>query len=102
REPPGEILSEAKDPEEQTMRARREDWWTWSGSNRRPLPCHGSALPAAPQAHSWTQSIVSDPGKIVKRKKMSRVKLKRVSILNKAWNFFSKAWNFLHSFASSD
>src|SRR5581483_1866839 len=21
------------------------------GSNRRPLPCHGSALPAAPQAH---------------------------------------------------
>ena len=27
-------------------------WWTWSGSNRRPLPCHGSALPAAPQAHS--------------------------------------------------
>src|SRR6202035_1098492 len=29
-----------------------EGWWTWSGSNRRPLPCHGSALPAAPQAHS--------------------------------------------------
>src|SRR4051812_32317861 len=28
-----------------------KDWWTWSGSNRRPLPCHGSALPAAPQAH---------------------------------------------------
>ena len=25
-------------------------WWTWPGSNRRPLPCHGSALPAAPQA----------------------------------------------------
>src|SRR5205085_6527605 len=31
--------------------AFRENWWTWSGSNRRPLPCHGSALPAAPQAH---------------------------------------------------
>src|ERR1700733_12534336 len=29
-----------------------EIWWTWSGSNRRPLPCHGSALPAAPQAHN--------------------------------------------------
>src|SRR2546423_15344898 len=28
-----------------------EVWWTWSGSNRRPLPCHGSALPTAPQAH---------------------------------------------------
>ena len=27
------------------------NWWTWSGSNRRPLPCHGSALPTAPQAH---------------------------------------------------
>src|SRR5580698_7974014 len=26
------------------------DWWTWTGSNRRPLPCHGSALPTAPQA----------------------------------------------------
>ena len=26
-------------------------WWTWSGSNRRPLPCQGSARPAAPQAH---------------------------------------------------
>src|SRR5438067_5169214 len=33
-----------------------KDWWTWSGSNRRPLPCHGSALPAAPQAHSGTKS----------------------------------------------
>src|SRR5690349_10524362 len=32
------------------QRTRRK-WWTWSGSNRRPLPCHGSALPAAPQAH---------------------------------------------------
>ena len=28
-----------------------EIWWTWPGSNRRPLPCHGSALPTAPQAH---------------------------------------------------
>jgi hypothetical protein len=28
------------------------DWWTWTGSNRRPLPCHGSALPTAPQAQS--------------------------------------------------
>ena len=28
-----------------------ELWWTWTGSNRRPLPCHGSALPTAPQAH---------------------------------------------------
>jgi hypothetical protein len=33
-------------------------WWTWSGSNRRPLPCHGSALPAAPQAH-WYHSILA-------------------------------------------
>jgi hypothetical protein len=23
-----------------------KDWWTWSGSNRRPLPCHGVAIPA--------------------------------------------------------
>ncbi len=33
----------------------RNCWWTWSGSNRRPLPCHGSALPAAPQAHGKTE-----------------------------------------------
>src|SRR5207248_3964346 len=33
-------------------KASRRNWWTWSGSNRRPLPCHGSALPAAPQAHN--------------------------------------------------
>ena len=31
------------------------NWWTWSGSNRRPLPCHGSALPTAPQAH-WNRN----------------------------------------------
>src|SRR5437763_4100470 len=33
-----------------SMPRRLKNWWTWSGSNRRPLPCHGSALPAAPQA----------------------------------------------------
>jgi hypothetical protein len=22
----------------------RAYWWTWSGSNRRPLPCHGTAV----------------------------------------------------------
>src|ERR1700686_766671 len=33
--------------------SERKIWWTWSGSNRRPLPCHGSALPAAPQAHCF-------------------------------------------------
>ena len=27
-------------------------WWTWRDSNPRPLPCHGSALPTAPQARS--------------------------------------------------
>src|SRR5689334_5546695 len=37
-------------------------WWTWSGSNRRPLPCHGSALPAAPQAHSEGTVLFSPTG----------------------------------------
>src|ERR1700722_5326537 len=37
-----------------------EIWWTWSGSNRRPLPCHGSALPAAPQAHTSTETKVEE------------------------------------------
>src|SRR5450432_1327818 len=34
----------------------RGTWWTWTGSNRRPLPCHGSALPTAPQAHVLRQT----------------------------------------------
>src|SRR6185437_12069550 len=44
------------------------DWWTWSGSNRRPLPCHGSALPAAPQAHIWKEcnSILTHAFALVK------------------------------------
>ena len=41
-----------------------EIWWTWSGSNRRPLPCHGSALPAAPQAHD-SGTLLSGAGDIV-------------------------------------
>src|SRR5271169_4044661 len=41
-----------------------EFWWTWPGSNRRPLPCHGSALPAAPQAHFKKTTRTDDlPGK---------------------------------------
>ena len=40
-----------------TEKAVLSNWWTWSGSNRRPLPCHGSALPTAPQAHPAAISI---------------------------------------------
>src|SRR5579863_10080590 len=51
-----------------------ERWWTWPGSNRRPLPCHGSALPAAPQAHFWgrnslgfgiSETIIKQPSSIL-------------------------------------
>jgi hypothetical protein len=41
----------AVDVEKKLLSLRWISWWTWSGSNRRPLPCHGSALPTAPQAH---------------------------------------------------
>ena len=51
-----------------SIATRWKDWWTWSGSNRRPLPCHGSALPTAPQAHKCDHSILSKPEKIVKPK----------------------------------
>ena len=45
-----------------------KDWWTWSGSNRRPLPCHGSALPTAPQAHKrWTIYIFAEHEETVKQ-----------------------------------
>src|SRR5215475_4585685 len=45
-------IREAHSTETSERIARPKEWWTWSGSNRRPLPCHGSALPAAPQAHA--------------------------------------------------
>src|SRR6266404_3564912 len=31
---------------------RRNDWWTWPGSNRRPPACKAGALPAELHAHS--------------------------------------------------
>ena len=59
-------------------------WWTWSGSNRRPLPCHGSALPAAPQAHfGGVLSIVIDRIHFVKPQYSSRAQ--------------ATAWSFLPS-----
>jgi len=27
-------------------------WWTWSGSNRRPLPCHGKELYVCVRCHA--------------------------------------------------
>ena len=30
---------------------RRNDWWTWPGSNRRPPACKAGALPAELHAH---------------------------------------------------
>ena len=44
-------------------------WWTWSGSNRRPLPCHGSALPncaTGPQGRNNSLIVVAQ-GRQVKR-----------------------------------
>src|SRR5215510_12865746 len=31
----------------QFMPGKGKDWWTWSGSNRRPLPCPARALASA-------------------------------------------------------
>lgn len=36
----------------------RLGWWTWRDSNPRPSPCHGDALPAAPQAQRPAQVLV--------------------------------------------
>jgi hypothetical protein len=59
----------APSEEESTFRGRLKTsakkgviWWTWSGSNRRPLPCHGSALPncaTGPRAEGCNSFIVS-------------------------------------------
>src|SRR5437879_13564925 len=41
----------------------RENWWTWPGSNRRPLPRHGSSLPVVPQAccEGWKGTDIASP-----------------------------------------
>src|SRR5579875_1312618 len=49
-------------------------WWTWSGSNRRPLPCHGSALPAAPQAHARDYPIFMDGERFVNQPEAAPVR----------------------------
>ena len=38
-------------PDCSKISVRMEKWWTQSGSNRRPLACHASALPAELWAH---------------------------------------------------
>src|SRR5437588_6049183 len=52
---PGEPRAIARYRKARLLEEKRKEiiWWTWPGSNRRPLPCHGSALPAAPQAHAF-------------------------------------------------
>ena len=52
----------------QAFEMLRKVWWTWTGSNRRPLPCHGSALPTAPQAHVWRTGKLptGKPGPVAK------------------------------------
>ena len=46
----------------QLGRSERGDWWSQSGSNRRPLPCHGSALPAELWPHSERRETTHPPG----------------------------------------
>src|SRR6266404_1268970 len=36
----------------EVLAPRRNDWWTWPGSNRRPPACKAGALPAELHAHS--------------------------------------------------
>ena len=36
-------------------------WWSQSGSNRRPLPCHGSALPAELWPHAEPRKTTHPP-----------------------------------------
>ena len=36
-------------------------WWTVRGSNPRPSPCRGAALPVAPPAQGWWQVRGSNP-----------------------------------------
>src|SRR5688572_16566111 len=49
-----------------TLPVRLEDWWSQAGSNRRPLQCHCSALPAElwphePDRQSRERSVGGQP-----------------------------------------
>ena len=49
---------------------RRTNWWSWSGSNRRPPECKSGALPAELQPllyHAVTILAVTAPGTICNR-----------------------------------
>src|SRR6266700_811771 len=70
-------------------------WWTWSGSNRRPLPCHGSALPAAPQAHERTPPILYDLEEIVKPKRRIYVQNQENSLCRPNMELFAIICVFL-------
>jgi len=34
------------------LKKELKSWWTWSGSNRRPLPCHGKELHVCVRRHA--------------------------------------------------
>jgi hypothetical protein len=38
------------------------EWWSWSGSNRRPPPCKGGAPPAELQPRDLGQGLVGLSG----------------------------------------
>jgi hypothetical protein len=68
-------------------------WWTWRDSNPRPLACHASALPTAPQARE------SDIPKIARAGRRSgvrripkRTKPSDVSIMTASWSSGSARW----------
>ena len=42
-------------------------WWTWTGSNRRHLPCKGSALPAELQARNGGDDGIRTHGSALQR-----------------------------------
>src|SRR5216684_5021886 len=46
--------------------SRLENWWSQAGSNRRPLACHASALPAELWPHR-RRGTLPDRGQFVKK-----------------------------------
>src|SRR6478672_779921 len=52
---------------------RGEPWWSQPGSNRRPLQCHCSALPAELWPHCWKRKIVRTAFRSVKQFRARRL-----------------------------
>ena len=55
-------------------------WWSQTGSNRRPLACHASALPAELWPHERARTVERAPVDVNRRREAPRACISRVAV----------------------